>query len=429
MGMSVKQEVLPPTPRENYVFLGPIGTSFLTSFLPMVVIGLYALCNGDKCVNLHNIFSENIAPLSLCDFYSPRAIQIFFSWIALQIVLYMVLPGKIVKGIILRDGSRLAYRMNGLAAFIVSIVGALVGHYAGFIDLAVAYDEYFALACTSIVFSYALSLYLYATSFLPNRMLAEGGVSGNPFYDFFMGRELNPRLGDFDLKVFCELRPGLIGWCALDIAMAAKQYEVHGSLTNSMILVNLFQIFYVLDSFMSEAALLTTMDVTDEGFGFMLAFGDLAWVPFTYTLQARYLVSHPQYLSIPMVFTIVALNATGYIIFRLANRQKNLFRSNPEDPAVKDIKYIKTERGSRLMISGWWGIARHINYFGDMLQGLAWCLPCGFEHQIPYFYAIYFTVLLIHRDLRDGDKCEKKYGKDWDKYCSLVKWRIIPYVY
>ena len=31
-------------------------------------------------------------------------------------------------------------------------------------------------------------------------------------YDFFKGRELNPRIGTFDLKFFCEMRPGLIGW-------------------------------------------------------------------------------------------------------------------------------------------------------------------------------------------------------------------------
>lgn len=35
---------------------------------------------------------------------------------------------------------------------------------------------------------------------------------GNVVYDFFKGRELNPRLKDFDLKFFCEMRPGLIGW-------------------------------------------------------------------------------------------------------------------------------------------------------------------------------------------------------------------------
>lgn len=35
---------------------------------------------------------------------------------------------------------------------------------------------------------------------------------GNPVYDFFLGRELNPRICSFDFKYFCELRPGLIGW-------------------------------------------------------------------------------------------------------------------------------------------------------------------------------------------------------------------------
>jgi hypothetical protein len=39
--------------------------------------------------------------------------------------------------------------------------------------------------------------------------------SGNAVYDFFIGRELNPRIGTFDLKYFCELRPGLIGWVCL----------------------------------------------------------------------------------------------------------------------------------------------------------------------------------------------------------------------
>lgn len=36
--------------------------------------------------------------------------------------------------------------------------------------------------------------------------------AGNPIYDFFLGRELNPRIWSFDFKYFCELRPGLIGW-------------------------------------------------------------------------------------------------------------------------------------------------------------------------------------------------------------------------
>ena len=88
------------------------------------------------------------------------------------------------------------------------------------------------------------------------------------------------------------------------------------------------------------------------------------------------------------------LNALGFLIFRASNNQKNLFRRDRNHPWVRQLKTLKTARGTELIVSGWWGIARHINYFGDMLLGLSWCLPCGFDHIVPYFYAIYFAVLL-----------------------------------
>jgi hypothetical protein len=61
---------------------------------------------------------------------------------------------------------------------------------------------------TPSLLSQISSVYVYAMSFLRGAVLAEGGQSGNPLYDFFIGRELNPRLGTFDWKYFCELRPG-----------------------------------------------------------------------------------------------------------------------------------------------------------------------------------------------------------------------------
>lgn len=56
-----------------------------------------------------------------------------------------------------------------------------------------------------------------------------------------------------------------------------------------------------------QEAILTTMDLMHDGFGFMLAFGDLVWVPFTYTLQAYYLVDHPNPLGLPALAAIVTL--------------------------------------------------------------------------------------------------------------------------
>ena len=50
---------------------------------------------------------------------------------------------------------------------------------------------------------------------------------GFGIYDFFIGRELNPRItlkgrlpsGTLDLKYFCELRPGLFLWHFINLAM------------------------------------------------------------------------------------------------------------------------------------------------------------------------------------------------------------------
>jgi hypothetical protein len=58
-------------------------------------------------------------------------------------------------------------------------------------------------------------------------------------------------------------------------------------------------------------ACLQTMDITTDGFGYMLCFGDLAWVPFTYSFQARYLADRPTHLSLAAAAAILALKLVG----------------------------------------------------------------------------------------------------------------------
>ena len=289
--------------------------------------------------------------------------------------------------------------------------------------------NFLQLLAASTAFSFLLAWYVYVDSFVPGTMLAEHGATGTPSYDWFIGRGLNPRVGELDLKCFSELRPGLMLWPILNFAFLARQYATLGRVTDSMVLVNVFQFWYVLDSFINEEAVLTTMDITTDGFGFMLSFGDLAWLPFTYSLQARYLAMYPVDLGVLGVLGVLAVQAAGYIIFRGANGQKNKFRTDPNDPRVAHLKFIETRSGSKLLISGWWGVARHINYLGDWIMAWAWCLPTGFRTPVTYFYVVYFAVLLIHRDRRDEDKCVTKYGEDWARYMKFVPWRILPGVY
>uniref|UniRef100_H3BYW6 Transmembrane 7 superfamily member 2 n=1 Tax=Tetraodon nigroviridis TaxID=99883 RepID=H3BYW6_TETNG len=196
----------------------------------------------------------------------------------------------------------------GFLALLLSGGAVAAAAYLG-ADFTYIHSHFLQLAVASFLVSALLSVYLYARSLhaAPGE-LALGGSSGNLVYDFFKGRELNPRLKNFDLKFFCEMRPGLIGWVLINFSMALAEMERQqlDAPSASMLLVNLFQLLYVLDGLWNEEAILTTMDLMHDGFGFMLAFGDLVWVP-TYSLQAFYLVDHPSPLSPAAISAIVAL--------------------------------------------------------------------------------------------------------------------------
>uniref|UniRef100_A0A673AVH5 Delta(14)-sterol reductase TM7SF2 n=1 Tax=Sphaeramia orbicularis TaxID=375764 RepID=A0A673AVH5_9TELE len=361
--------------------------------------------------------------------WDPLAPVVLLGWMGLHILLYFLPVGKVSDGLTLRDGSRLKYPINGFHALCIS--SGLVMLFLGLgAPLGRLFELLPPLAVCAIGASFLFSIYLYIRSFwAPSHALALGGNTGNPLYDFFIGRELNPRIGSFDLKYFCELRPGLIGWVVINLGMLMKEVELRGSPSLAMILVNCFQLLYVADALWNEEAVLTTMDIVHDGFGFMLVFGDLAWVPFTYGLQAAFLVVHPQSLSALGAAVIIVLNGIGYYIFRKSNSQKNQFRRDPTHPSVSKLETIATATGKRLLVSGWWGLVRHPNYLGDLLMALAWSLPCGFSHLLPYFYVVYFTILLIHREARDERQCRDKYGVAWDTYCRRVPYRIFPYIY
>lgn len=64
-----------------------------------------------------------------------------------------------------------------------------------------------------------------------------------------------------------------------------------------------------------------------------------------------------------------------------------------------------------------------------VLSALLSLTSVGFSHLLPWYYMIYFIILLVHRDSRDMNECRRKYGSAWDEYCRTVRYRIIPRVY
>ncbi|KAF2400217.1 delta(14)-sterol reductase [Trichodelitschia bisporula] len=474
--------------KHGYEFFGPPGAFAISFGLPILCYAMTLLCNDVSGCPAPSLLSPSTLTLDELKreagwkgwetIFNWKAFIANLGWYALSLVLNRVLPATEVQGTELATGGRLNYRFNAFnsAIFTMSILAAgtaLQG--ADFPVWPFIWDNFVPLLTSNIVLAAVLATYVYVRSFevkpgnTEKRELAAGGHTGNMLYDWFIGRELNPRvtlplLGEIDIKAWMEMRPGLLGWIVLDCAMIARQYHHFGYVTDSILITTAAQAFYVFDGLYMEPAILTTMDITSDGFGFMLSFGDVAWLPFIYSIQTRYLAVHPVMLGPWMMLTFGVISL-GYYIFRSANNEKNRFRTNPNDPKLAHLQFMETKAGSKLLTSGWWGTARHINYLGDWILSWSFCLPTGVAGYtvvrnmsfIPpgahamlsepgtvvvpggeaygwgmvftYFFIVYFATLLVHRELRDEEKCQNKYGTDWDRYCKKVPWRIVPWVY
>ncbi|KAF9895365.1 erg24, C-14 sterol reductase [Aspergillus nanangensis] len=469
-----KVPIQPVPEKRGYEFCGPPGAFGIVFGLPVLVYAFFFLCNdvsGCPAPSLLHPSSLTLDQLKTEVGWPEEGLWAFYdTGVTLWVLSYYLLSLVLLQ-----------YKFNAFPSAVLILAGLATGTYvygADFVVWTFLWDNYLQVLTANLLVASSIAVFVYTKSFIvpapgqlnPElRQLAPGGHTGNVLYDFFIGRELNPRVRlpipfvseasrTIDIKSWCEMRPGLLGWIILNLSNIARQYRTYGYVTDSIVISTAFQAFYVLDGLYMEPAILTTMDIIMDGFGFMLSFGDMVWVPFIYNFQTRYLAVFPFELGLKGILLVLLVTAVGYRIFRGANNQKNRFRTNPNDPRVKHIKFIQTASGSKLMTSGWWGWARHINYLGDWFMSWSYSLPTGIAGyaivesinpatgeaqkqavQTPevrawgmiftYFFLLYFGVLLIHREQRDEEKCKKKYGADWDRYTSLVRSRIIPGIY
>jgi len=354
-------------------------------------------------------------------------LAVYLGWLLFQAGMYHFLPGATEAGQPLEDGSRLNYTLNGLTSFVATTALWLALHFFGIVPGTWIYRHLGELFVAANVVVFPLCAYFF---FLGRSQAADTERHSNVLEAFFVGAARNPRNGTLDWKFFCESRPGLTLWVLVAWSSAIHQYERFGFISNAMVLTCFFITLYIVDYYVHEDAILTTWDIVHEPFGWMLCWGSLVYVPFFYPLAAVWLAERPYVLPAWAVFAILVMGITGYVIFRQSNIQKHRFRKNPHTRIWGQAPaYIQTRRGTKLLTSGWWGVASHANYLGDLLLSLAMCAVVGTGTVFGYSYFLSFVPLLIHRDWRDDRHCAAKYGEDWTAYRKKVRWHILPGVY
>ena len=403
---------------------GWFGTLILTFLTPLITILPQMMCTENQCK-----FGYLEVPTDLNSYIS--ALTLYLGFFLFVNIASVVPIGREVDGPQSRIG-RLPYRINGFLCAILSLILFVACVYKEFELADLIVENYVQLSISGWILGVILSLLLFVKgNKAPVANLNIHGSTNSRIYNFWQGREINPRVGPVDVKINL-FRTAMIAITLINLAIVIKAIEETEEysleqLNVGVLLAALLQIIYSMDALFFESAFLTSFEVMYEGAGYMLCTGYMLY-PFLPTLTTKYMLYHKTQfsylLAIPVIFFII-----GYLLYRISNLQKNEFRRNPLSRGLSHLETIPTIRGKKLIVSGLWGHVRHPNYLGDIIMW--WSISCISMacDILPYYYAIVCAGLLMHRAIRDNERCKMRYGLAWEQYMSRVKYMLLHRIF
>jgi len=410
---------------------------------PVLNVLLWMICrfyDGSLPAFLHASSSSSFSALVIRHWPQPdlMTVALVSTYAIVEALLMIIIPGARHKGPITPAGNQPTYKLNGIGCYLATTAILLAAFYSGVLPLPLVYDQLGKILLFLSIEAFALCFVLYFKGlYFPSS--TDAGSSGNFVWDFYWGTELHPQIFNFNIKQYCNCRLGMMGWHVLLFCFAAKQYDMLGYVSNSMVASILIQEIYIFKFFVWESGYFGSIDIMHDRFGFYICWGVLCWIAGVYTLVGQYLVRHPTQLSPFQFFLVVGLGIFFIWANYDADAQRQLVRDTKGNckiwgstPKTLVAKYNTTdgkEHQTLLLLSGWWGIARHAHYITEILLSLMWTIPVGVNHSLPYFYVVYLSILLLDRAYRDEQKCYSKYGNYWKQYCAQVPYSIIPFIY
>lgn len=167
-------------------------------------------------------------------FPTTKAWAIYWIFFIVEALMYCYMPGVSNYGRPLRHegGEKLPYYCSAYCSFYATLLIAVVLHTTRIFPLYTLIDEFGPLMTVAILSGFLNSFIVYFQAIVRGRTHR---LTGYPIYDFFMGAELNPRIGILDFKMFYEVR---IPWFILFLitcSVAARQFETYGYVSKEVI--------------------------------------------------------------------------------------------------------------------------------------------------------------------------------------------------
>jgi len=367
--------------------------------------------------------------------FDKEAWEYLVSFIAIQLAMMVLIPGKTYQASMTETGHVPTYTDNGLTQYLASVVFYSWLVYEGVFDPCVVYDKMGELLGASSFLALSLCVILSIKG-LKAPSTKDNGTNGNLIMDIFWGTELYPRIFGVDVKMFTNCRFGMMFWQLGILCFAYKQHAILGYVSTSMLVNVGLQTVYIIKFFWWERGYMSSMDIQHDRAGFYLCWGCMAFLPMVYTSHSHYLTTHPVMLPPYLALTIFFVGCFAIWMNYDADFQRQAFRAKNGNITIWGkpatfitAKYVTTDgtpHTSLLLTSGWWGVSRHFHYVGELLAAFCWCCPGLFYHIMPFTYFFILFCILLHRSFRDDERCGRKYGIFWGEYCASVKYKIIP---
>lgn len=136
---------------------------------------------------------------------TAKAWAVYWTFFVVEALMYCYMPGVSNYGRPLRHegGKRLPYYCSAYSSFYATLAMAAVLHITDVFPLQTLIDEFGSLMTVAILSGFLNSFIVYFQAIMRKRTHR---LTGYPIYDFFMGAELNPRIGILDFKMFYEVR-------------------------------------------------------------------------------------------------------------------------------------------------------------------------------------------------------------------------------
>ncbi len=345
---------------------------------------------------------------------------------SLIFILNLSLPGRWLTGYVKKPGSdeKMKYHLNGIFVFMVVLLIWFITGYFNIIpfDWLYTYRWYsLAGACLAgIIFTFVIVL--------PYSQVKKPILS-----DLFLGRIDNLQVinGRIDIKMWLYLT-GAIMLELNVLGFTAHHMLLFGEMASAgFILSAILLTYFVVDYLIYEEVHLYTYDLFAERIGFKLGWGSLVFYPYFYCipLWAAAELPYPR-VQAALLIIYVLVFLTGWILSRGANLQKYYFKKYPGKKFLLIRPAAISNGGGSLLVNGFWGLSRHINYLGEILMAAGIALCVGYPMLIwPWLYPLYYVMLLFSRQADDDKRCALKYGSLWTEYRKKVPYRIIPFLY